>query len=485
MNRYILFVAIFFSLNLLSQETEKKPNFLFVLVDAQPYDAVGFSNRYPFLKTPNIDKLAKEGVNVKNFFVTQSICSPSRASFLTGTYPHIHGVNQNNKYVDPDWTNYAPFSTHLQKSGYETAHIGKIHMAWKRGKEHIRPGFDYWFSFIGQGQYFNPKVNDNGRETQIEGYMTDILTDKTVDWLVNKRDPDKPFSLNLWHKAVHEKHLPAPRHEDLFQDDPLPEPPFDTHKETFKGKPEWLRRKTYGFKWNENDKIPEELPEITWPINKHKYMQLLRSLIAVDESLGKVIKTLEEIGELENTVIIYSSDNGYFMGEHTFIDKRLAYENSMRVPMIIRYPKLISKSSVVDEQCLNIDIAPTILDLAGVNKPSYMQGESMLKLISGKKDKSWRKSMLFEYYVDDAWPYAGPNQVAVRTNEYKLIDNFLEDDIDELYDLKNDPGEMKNLINDSSYDLVEKELREESIKLQKQYNYNPDRDWWLRTQIKK
>ena len=469
----------------MSQETEKKPNFLFVLVDDQPYDAVGFSNRYPFLKTPNIDKLAKEGVNVKNFFVTQSICSPSRASFLTGTYPHIHGVNQNNKYVDPDWTNYAPFSTHLQKSGYETAHIGKIHMAWKRAKEHIRPGFDYWFSFIGQGQYFNPKVNDNGRETQIEGYMTDILTDKTVDWLVNKRDPDKPFSLNLWHKAVHEKHLPAPRHEDLFQDDPLPEPPFDTHKETFKGKPEWLRRKTYGFKWNENDKIPEELPEITWPINKHKYMQLLRSLIAVDESLGKVIKTLEEIGELENTVIIYSSDNGYFMGEHTFIDKRLAYENSMRVPMIIRYPKLISKSSVVDEQCLNIDIAPTILDLAGVNKPSYMQGESMLKLISGKKDKSWRKSMLFEYYVDDAWPYAGPNQVAVRTNEYKLIDNFLEDDIDELYDLKNDPGEMTNLINDSSYDLVEKELREESIKLQKQYNYNPDRDWWLRTQIKK
>ena len=485
MNRYILLIAILFSLNLLSQETEKKPNFLFVLVDDQPYDAVGFSNRYPFLKTPNIDKLAKEGVNVKNFFVTQSICSPSRASFLTGTYPHIHGVNQNNKYVDPDWTNYAPYSKHLQSSGYETAHIGKIHMAWKRGKEHIRPGFDYWFSFIGQGQYFNPKVNDNGRETQIEGYMTDILTDKTVDWLVNKRDPDKPFSLNLWHKAVHEKHLPAPRHEDLFQDDPLPEPPFDTHKETFKGKPEWLRRKTYGFKWNENDKIPEELPEITWPINKHKYMQLLRSLIAVDESLGKVIKTLEEIGELENTVIIYSSDNGYFMGEHTFIDKRLAYENSMRVPMIIRYPKLISKSSVVDEQCLNIDIAPTILDLAGVNKPSYMQGESMLKLISGKKDKSWRKSMLFEYYVDDAWPYAGPNQVAVRTNEYKLIDNFLEDDIDELYDLKNDPGEMTNLINDSSYDLVEKELREESIKLQKQYNYNPDRDWWLRTQIKK
>ena len=485
MIRYIFLIAVFFSLNLFSQKTEKKPNFLFILVDDQPYDAVGFSNRYPFLKTPNIDKLAKEGVNIENFFVTQSICSPSRASFLTGTYPHIHGVNQNNKHVDPDWQNYAPYSTHLQNSGYETAHIGKIHMAWKRGKEHIRPGFDYWFSFIGQGQYFDPKVNDNGVEMKLEGYMTDILTDKTIDWLKNKRDTNKPFSLNLWHKAVHERHLPAPRHKDLYKNEDLPTPPYDTHKETFKGKPEWLRRKTYGFKWNENDKIPDELPEITWPINKQKYMQLLRSLIAVDESLGQVIKTLDEMGELENTVIIYSSDNGYFMGEHTFLDKRLAYENSMRVPMIIRYPKLITKNSIVKEQCLNIDIAPTILDLAGVKKPSYMQGESMVKLISGKKDKSWRKSMLFEYYVDDAWPYAGPNQVAVRTNKYKLIDNFLEDDIDELYDLVNDPGEMKNLINNDNYNNVEKELREESIKLQKKYKYNPDRDWWLRTQVRK
>ena len=485
MIRYIFLIAVFFSLNLFSQKIEKKPNFLFILVDDQPYDAVGFSNRYPFLKTPNIDKLAKEGVNIENFFVTQSICSPSRASFLTGTYPHIHGVNQNNKYVDPDWQNYAPYSAHLQNSGYETAHIGKIHMAWKRGKEHIRPGFDYWFSFIGQGQYFDPKVNDNGVEMKLKGYMTDILTDKTIDWLKNKRDPNKPFSLNLWHKAVHERHLPAPRHKDLYKNEDLPTPPYDTHKETFKGKPEWLRRKTYGFKWNENDKIPDELPEITWPINKQKYMQLLRSLIAVDESLGQVIKTLDEMGELENTVIIYSSDNGYFMGEHTFLDKRLAYENSMRVPMIIRYPKLITKNSIVKEQCLNIDIAPTILDLAGVKKPSYMQGESMVKLVSGKKDKSWRKSMLFEYYVDDAWPYAGPNQVAVRTNKYKLIDNFLEDDIDELYDLVNDPGEMKNLINDDNYNNVEKELREESIKLQKKYKYNPDRDWWLRTQVRK
>ncbi len=468
-----------------NNNTQKKPNFLFILVDDQPYDAVGFSNRYPFLKTPNIDRLASEGINIKNFFVTQSICSPSRASFLTGTYPHIHGVNQNNKYVDPDWDSYAPYSVQLQKNGYETAHVGKIHMAHKRGREHIRPGFDYWFSFIGQGQYFNPEVNDNGVETKLEGYITDILTEKTVDWLVNKRDTDKPFSLNLWHKAVHERHLPAPRHTSLYKGENLPKPPHDTHKETFKGKPEWQRRKTFGFKWNKGDEIPGELKEKKWPINKFKNMQLLRSLIAVDESLGKIIETLEKIGELENTVIIYSSDNGYFMGEHTFKDKRLAYENSIRVPMIIRYPKLIKMDSEINELCLNIDLAPTILDLAGIDKPKYMQGESMLDLISDKKEGKWRKSILFEYYIDDEWPYAGPDQLAVRTDRYKLVDNFLENDIDELYDLVNDPGEMKNLINDKKYDNLEAKLRNESKRLQKKYKYNPDRDWWLKTQIKK
>ena len=485
MVRLLIFLFIICTFDLIAEKNDKKPNFLFVLVDDQPHDAVGFSKRYPFLKTPNIDKLASDGVNIKNFFVTQSICSPSRASFLTGTYPHIHGVNQNNKHVDPDWVSFAPYSVHLKENGYETAHIGKIHMAHKRGKDHIRPGFDYWYSFIGQGQYFNPEVNDNGVETKEEGYITDILTQKTIDWLVNKRDSNKPFSLNLWHKAVHERHLPAPRHKELFKGEKLPEPPHNMHKETFEGKPEWQRRKTFGFKLNKGDEIPETLKEKKWPINKYKNMQLLRSLIAVDESLGKVIETLEKIGELDNTVIIYSSDNGYFMGEHTYKDKRLAYENSIRVPMIIRYPKLIKKNSEVNEQCLNIDLAPTILEFAGINKPEYMQGESMLDLIRGKNVKKWRKSILFEYYVDDAWPYAGPDQLAVRTKNFKLVDNFLENDIDELYDLINDPGEMNNLINDEDYDEIEKELRSESKRLQKKYKYNPDRDWWLKTQIKK
>jgi len=464
--------------------TPKQPNFLFVLVDDQPFDAMGNSGRYPFLETPNMDRLAKEGAKVENFFVTQSICSPSRASFLTGTYPHIHGVNQNNKHVDPKWDEFAPFSSHLQEAGYQTAHVGKIHMAHKKGKDHIRPGFDYWFSFIGQGKYFDPPVNENGKEYQEKGYITDILTNKAISWLKEKRDPNKPFSLNLWHKAVHQPHLPAPRHNDLYNSENLPTPPYDTHKETFKGKPQWQRKKTFGFDWKKNLPIPLELPEKKWPINYDRNMDLLRCLSAIDESLGSVLATLEQIGELDNTVIIYSSDNGYFMGEHTFLDKRLAYENSMRVPMLIRYPKLIKPNTIIDEQCLNIDMAPTILTLAGIEKPDYMQGVSMVNLLKGVKENNWRKSILFEYYLDTYWPYAGPNQIAVRTDSYKLVDAFLKNDIDELYDLKADPGEMTNLINNPNYDEIEAELRNEATKLKKQYKYNPERDWWLKQVMK-
>jgi len=483
----ILFSIVSFWLNAQKQKENtntKPPNFLFVLVDDQPFDAVGFSGRYPFLKTPNIDRLKNEGAHVENFFVTQSICSPSRASFLTGTYPHIHGVNQNNRHVDPKWDEFAPYSSHLQASGYQTAHVGKIHMAHLKGKAHVRPGFDYWFSFIGQGEYFDPKVNENGNEYQETGYMTDILTYKAVSWLKEKRDPNKPFSLNLWHKAVHQPHTPAARHTNLYENEDLPTPPYDTHKETFKGKPKWQRKKTFGFDWKKNLPIPLELPEMEWPINYDRSMDLLRCLAAIDESLGTVLATLEELGELDNTVVIYSSDNGYFMGEHTFLDKRLAYENSMRVPMLIRYPKLIKKNSKVKEQCLNIDLAPTILSLAGITVPNYMQGESMVNLLNGKKDKDWRKAILFEYYLDTYWPYAGPTQIAVRTDRYKLVDSFLDNDIDELYDLKKDPGEMENLINTAKYDAIEVNLRNQASLLKKQYKYNPNRDWWLREVMK-
>lgn len=454
------------------------PNFLFVLVDDQPFDALGSNGRYKFLQTPNMDRLAEEGALFENFFCTQSICSPSRASFLTSTYPHIHGVNQNNRHVDPDWSSVPPVSVHLQKAGYQTAHIGKVHMAHLEGKDHIRPGFDYWYSFVGQGSYFDPMVNDNGKEYQEKGYMTDILTEKTIEWLDNKRDPNKPFYLNLWHKGVHEDHSPAPRHEDLYSESELPTPPYDTHLETFKDKPEWQRIKAYDSDWESYEPV-SELPVKEWPIKGDKFMKLLRCLKSIDESLGTVLQKLEEMGELDNTVIVFSSDNGYFMGEHTYWDKRIAYESSMRIPMIIRYPKAIKADHKIDEISLNIDLAPTLLDYAGVNIPEYMQGESMRPLLEGKQT-DWRESFLFEYYVDDAYPYAGPDMLAIRTDRFKLIDNDLEDDIDELYDLQNDPGEMENLIASPSYDSIENQLRSQLEELKVEYNYNPDRDWWLR-----
>ena len=387
--------------------------------------------------------------------------------------------------MDPDWENLQPYNAHLQKAGYQTAHVGKIHMAHFKGKAHIRPGFDYWYSFIGQGAYFDPMVNDNGNEYQEKGYMTDILTDKAIDWLKQKRDPNKPFSLNLWHKAVHENHAPAPRHKNIYANDPLPTPPFDTHLDDFKGKPEWQRIK----KWDSNYKNYVKSDTITpkeWPVKGDKFKKLLECLVAVDESLGRVLQTLEELGELDNTVIIYSSDNGYFMGEHGFWDKRIAYENSMRIPMLVRYPKKIKAGTVIDEISLNIDLAPTILDLAGVKTPSYMQGTSMVNLLdSSAKKPKWRSSFMFEYYIDDDYPYAGPNMLAIRSNDFKLVDAFLENDLDELYDLKNDPGEMKNLIKDPAYDAIEKKLRAQLEEQKVVYKYNPDRDWWLKTQVQK
>ena len=460
-----------------------QPNFLFILVDDQPFDALESSGRYPFLKTPNMQRLEDEGVKFNNYYVTQSICSPSRASFLTGTYPHIHGVNQNNRHVDPNWNVYQPYTALLQKSGYETAHIGKIHMAHFEGEKHIRPGFDYWYSFVGQGEYFDPMVNDNGKEYQEKGYMTDILTEKAITWLKEKRDINKPFSLNLWHKAVHENHSPAPRHDNLYENDTLPVPPYNTHLENFKGKPEWQRIKAWDSKWKSYVHTDTIAPK-PWPIKGDKFMKLLQCLAAVDESLGRVMKTLEDMGELDNTVIIYSSDNGYFMGEHGYWDKRIAYENSMKIPMLMRYPKAIKPGTSIHDLALNIDLAPTLLDLAGVDKPSYMQGESLTLLFDGQSSHdNWRPAFMFEYYVDDAYPYAGPNMLAIRTKKYKLIDAFLEDDIDELYDMENDPGEMNNLINDPEYQVIADGLRLELQKLREEYNYNPDRDWWLRTQV--
>lgn len=460
-------------------EKAVQPNFLFILLDDQPWDAFSKVGRYPFLKTPNIDRLAAEGAWFSHFYCAASLSSPSRASFLTGTFPHFHGVTQNHPRVDPDWSQTVPYTGYLQEKGYETAMVGKIHMAEFNGEKHIRPGFDYWLSFNGQGEYFDPKLNENGKVFREKGYMTDILTDYAIDWLENKRDPEKPFSMCLWHKAVHEPYSPPDRYKGTFRSEKLPEPPYGTASETFRGKPEWQRIKALGSRGKEYEPV-DVLPEKEWDPKNPRYISLLECLLAVDESTGRMLEYLEENGLLDNTVIIYSSDNGYFMGEHTYWDKRIAYEPSMKIPLIIRYPARISPAIVIDELCMNIDIAPTILELARIDIPEQIQGHSLVPLFEEKEKHNWRDAVLFEYYVDDVFPNAGPDLLAVRTDSFKLVDSNLDHDIDEMYDMINDPGEMHNLINDPAYDHIETYMRQKLEELKTRYNYNPDRDWWLR-----
>lgn len=454
-----------------ARQSDTKPNVVFILLDDLSFDAIESSGRYPFLQTPNITRLQNEGVTFENFFCTMSLSSPSRACFLTGVYPHMHGATQNDHRVDPMWETYKPYPELLQGNGYQSAFIGKMHNAELSGTEQVRPGFDYWLGFKGQGDYFNPQLNENGRDFKAQGYMTDLLNDYAANWLTKKRDPKQPFSLCLWHKAVHMPFKPAPRHLGSYACDSLPLPPNGNGVERYEGKPEWQRyKKTFDRIW-ENDPL--------WNPHFKQPLDIMETLLAVDESIGNIYATLEQIGELDNTILIFSSDNGYFMGEHGFWDKRISYEESMRIPMIIRYPKLIKGGTSIKQICLNVDIAPTLLELAGVAIPEYTQGKSLAPLFEGKTD-NWRESFLFEYFVDDAYPYAGPTQLTIRTDRYKLVDCFLENDIDELYDLENDPGEMKNLINDKSFDAIQQKLREELERQKTVLKFNSDRDFHLR-----
>ncbi|MCL2649684.1 MAG: sulfatase [Candidatus Azobacteroides sp.] len=460
-------------------QTQEKPNFVFILLDDLAFDAIGQSGRYPFLETPNISRLQNEGMTFQNCFAVHSLSSPSRASMLTGQYSHTHGVTMNNA-VDPNWSEHPSYPMLLQKSGYNTAFVGKIHMSLAGGKKAIRPGFDYWVSMKGQGEYYNCKINVNGKDTVCPEYITDALTGYALDFLQNRKDKTKPFSLCLWHKAVHSPYTPAPRHENLYEKERLPEPPNGTFKETFRNKPEWQRIRAMNT-WKQRPVkgvIPSELPVRKWDPKEKKYFDILRALQSVDESIGKVMDYLESTGELDNTVIVFSSDNGYFMGDHTLIDKRIAYESSIRIPLIIRYPKMIQSKSTASEMCLSIDFAPTFLDLAGVQIPSSMQGESMKDILQGKKNPEWRKSFLYEYFLEDFYPKAGPGMVAVRTEQFKYVHSFVNGDSDELYDLIKDPGEMVNLVDNKKYTEQLMLLKKELATLQAKYQYNPDKDWW-------
>lgn len=432
---------------------EEKPNLLIILTDDQRYDAMGFLG-HPFLETPTLDRIAKEGVHFKNAVVTTSLCSPSRASILTGLYAHNHRV------VD----NYNPFSEklvffpkYLQEGGYETAFVGKWHMGGEI--DHPQPGFDHWVAFKGQGVYFAdpadakvkgryvPQVsrdglNVNGERVPQEGYITDVLTDYATDWLEG-RSGDKPWMLYLSHKAVHADFLPANRHAYSYEKETFEKPVtwFD-NPELFRDVPLWVQNQR-------NSRHGVEFAYYTNLDIGTYYKRYCETIRAIDDSTGAVLKALEDRGELDNTVILFMADNGFLFGERGLIDKRNAYDASVRIPMLLRYPKGVKGGQTLTEVVANIDVAPTMLDFAGVEAPEYMDGRSMKPLVSGESDE-WRDYLLYEYYWERNYPHT-PTTHAVLGERFKYIRYHGVWDVDELFDLEKDPEERINLINDPEY----------------------------------
>jgi len=417
---------------------------------------------HPFLKTPNMDRIAKEGARFANMFVTTSLCSPSRASMLSGLYAHRHKVQSN----FTDYPNDLPsYPRRLQEAGYETGYIGKYHM----GEQHDdpRPGFDYWMSHKGQGNYFDNEFNINGKRQVLKGYYTGVVTDYAIDFL--KQPRKKPFLLILGHKAPHGGPIvPEPKHEKAFDAIEIKKP---LTAEPDAEKPEWLK---------------QSMP--TWHgINGPLYGQkefpkfvraYLATLLSVDDGVGRLLDTLKETGQLDSTLIVYTSDNGFVLGEHGRVDKRTAYDESLRVPLLVRYPKLIAKPKVINEMVLSLDLAPSILDICGAKPLDKIDGISWKPLLAGDTSKK-RKSFLYEYNYEKEFPYT-PNVRAVRTEDWKYIhyphgDGKPDRYKAELYDLKNDPLEAKNLIDDPKQAEKLKELKAELWRLLKESDGLPDK----------
>jgi N-acetylglucosamine-6-sulfatase len=439
------------------------------MVDDMAPDAI-FHNRFDFLKTPNLQRLASEGAVFDNMMVTTSLCSPSRASILTGTYAHINGVRYN-EIQDPE-AHLEQFPKALQTAGYKTALIGKWHMAHHAKP---RPGFDYWLSFKGQGVYNDPELNINGTVLKEQGYITDILTEKTINFIED--NPNDPFCVLLWHKACHAPFTPAERHKNAFPDATFEEP--ESWAIDLSDRPLWKRRNmTYGphYKnWvnSEGKPVPDRIAVKPWSAKDKEKLNMLRCLLAVDEGMGKVLNTLEEQGKLDNTVIIFMADNGWFFGEQRSGDKRLAYEESIRVPFVMRYPSVLKGGSHIKGMVANIDIGPTILELAAAKTPKTMQGESFVPVMKGKADG--RTSPFFYEYFQEKYAPGIPTMLSIRTPEWKYVDYPYESEeignFGELYHLKEDPKELKNLIHSAKEASQLKKMKRLLKKAKKQYSY--------------
>jgi len=417
----------------------KLPNIVFIITDDQRFDEIAAVGNFPWMQTPNLDYLVNEGVHFKNAFVTTSLCGPSRASFLTGTYASRHGVIVN-EHVDYD-LELPTFPLLLQEAGYHTGFIGKWHQAIHNRP---RPGFDHWMCFWGQGKYFNDvfKMHDD-QEYKMEAgkYLTDELNDLAVSF-INQERGDQPFMLYLSHKAPHQPFTPAPRHRQLYRDFKIPSQ--DNPEDDLASKPAYVRESAF-----KNRNNPTGLARLHPQIpNK------MRTLTAVDDGVGMIMETLKEKGLLDNTIVIFAGDNGYFMSEHGGLhDKRKAYEESIRIPIVMWNP-MVQQPQKIENMVLNLDLAPSILEYAGIAVPEHMHGQSWNPLLD--EDANGRSGFLYEYYKEsDYRPRGGfpntPTLHAYRTNDWKFVRYPDGDYESELYHLAKDPNELYNLAKNLDY----------------------------------
>jgi N-acetylglucosamine-6-sulfatase len=417
----------------------KPRNVVFILSDDHRYDAMSFLG-HQFAKTPVMDSLAKNGAYIKNALVTTALCSPSRASILTGLYTFRHRVIDNNRPIPPG-TVYFP--QYLQKAGYATCFIGKWHMGGESDRP--QPGWDHWVSFAGQGEYLPPTpdytLNVDGKRLKQKGYITNELTDYAIDWLKQQKPAEKPFFLYLSHKAVHANFTPEDKYEDSLKDLPFQRPASEQETARDLQKPRWLRDQRNS--WHGVD-FPYH-SELDIERYYKRYCETLRS---VDVSIGRVLQQLKDMGIHDETLVIYMGDNGFMFGEHGLIDKRVAYETSMRVPMLAQCPALIKQGTVLDQMIANLDVGPTVMEVMGLQTPPHMDGKSFLPLLKGE-NIPWRDRFLYVYYWEKNFPQT-PTTFALRTPKAKYITYYGLWDSDEYYDLATDPEESKNLINDPS-----------------------------------
>ncbi len=431
-----------------ARAADDRPNIVFVLLDDLRWDALSCTG-HPFVKTPNIDRIGEEGATFQNAFVTTPLCFPSRASFLSGQYAHRHGIKFGEDRA-PRSHRLSTFPLALQRAGYETAFIGKWHLA---NDERPAPGTDRWVSFKEQGEYVNPELNLDGKFEKTKGYLTDILTDHAVEFIGRARG--KPFLVYLSHKAVHAPFVPAERHKHLFADTPIVRAP--SARDDWQGKPV-LRRP--GVKLRPNDSDVHTTDD--------NIRDQLRCLMAVDEGMKRIFDALESTKQLERTIIVFTSDHGYFWGEHGLGGKHGPYDEAIRIPLLIRYPKLIKPGTAIASFALNIDLAPTMLDAAGAPRHAEMQGRSLMPLLQGKTESA-RSSFLAEFFLGSGTPRF-PTWQAVRTARWKYIRYEGMPELDELYDLQADSSEMNNLVQDASAKKPLQEMRAELERLIKEEN---------------